>query len=77
VILEQVLDIVADVMGATRSELSIKSNADNVPNWDSLHTLNLAVALEGAFGIAFTPEEMADLLSVEIVLATLAEKGVQ
>ena len=45
------------------SEITEVTSHDTLPNWDSLRHLNLIVALEEAFGIEFSEEEMENLLS--------------
>jgi acyl carrier protein len=59
------LDSVADSM--TRND---------VPEWNSMQTINLVLALEETFGVQLTPEDVTQMLSVELVKAILTEKGV-
>ena len=37
---------------------------DDEPRWDSLKHLEIIFAIEGAFGVAFTPEEIGEVNSV-------------
>lgn len=64
-ILKEVLEI-DDVTGETSQE--------NCPVWDSLHHLNIAVALEGEFGLDLEPEEIARMKSVKDIVRILSEK---
>jgi acyl carrier protein len=73
---ERVIRLVSDVLGAPAVELTLESSADTVPNWDSMAMLNLAMALEAEFAVALSPEDIADLLSVKIILSILDAKGV-
>jgi acyl carrier protein len=52
------------------------SSPDNIANWDSLQHLNLVLALEQEFNVQFTPEEIEQILSVELAAALLDEKRV-
>lgn len=54
----------------------MQSSPDTIPTWDSLQHLNLVLALEQEFRIQFTPEEVEQLLSVELAAAALEEKRV-
>jgi acyl carrier protein len=54
----------------------MQSSPETVPTWDSLQHLNLVLALEQEFRIQFTPEEVEQLLSVEVAAAVLEEKRV-
>lgn len=73
--LERVRVIVADVFGVPVEQVRPDSSPDNIESWDSLQHLNLVLALEQEFGTQFTPEEIEQLLSVELVAALLEEKG--
>jgi acyl carrier protein len=73
--LERVFAAIADVMGVPRESLNSDSNADTVPNWDSLHVITLALALEANFDVSFTPEEIAQMLSVRAVMGILKDKA--
>jgi len=52
------------------------TSPDNIANWDSLQHLNLVLALEQEFNVQFTPEEIEQILSVELAAALLDEKRV-
>lgn len=71
---DRVRTIVADIFGMPAGEIRPESSPDTVPSWDSLQHLNLVLALEQEFGIQFTPEEIEQLLSVELIAALLEEK---
>lgn len=72
--LDRVRRIVADVFGLPIEEIRPDSSPDNIETWDSLQHLNLVLALEQEFGVQFSPEEIEQLLSVELVAALLREK---
>lgn len=68
----RVCALVGDVLGEA---VTIESSQDTVENWDSVNIINMMVAFETEFGVTFTPEEAADLLSVRVIVAALREKG--
>ncbi len=72
--LDRVRSIVADLFGLPLAEIRPDSSPDTIPAWDSLQHLNLVLALEQEFGVQFAPEEIEQLLSVELVAALLREK---
>lgn len=72
---EKVFEIVASVMGVPVETISLESSPDTIEAWDSLNHMNLLLALEQEFGVQFSDEQMVELLSVEIILATLDEIG--
>ena len=73
--LDRVRSLVADLFGLPLEEIRPDSSPDNIPAWDSLQHLNLVLALEQEFGIQFAPEEIEQLLSVELMAALLEEKA--
>ena len=72
--LERVREIVADVFGLPPEQVRANSSPDNIESWDSLQHLNLVLALEQEFRTQFTPEEIEQLLSVELIAALVEEK---
>lgn len=66
--------IVADLFERPLAEIRPESSPDTIEAWDSLQHLNLVLALEQEFSIQFTPEEIEQLLSVELIAALVAEK---
>lgn len=71
---ENVRRIVSDVFEVPEEQVHAGSSPDNVANWDSIHHLNMVLALEQEFGVQFTPEEIEQLLSVELIAALVEEK---
>lgn len=72
--LDRVLRIVSQVMEVPVEQLDEESSPDTIENWDSLKHMNLTLALEEEFNIAFSDEEIVDMLSVQIIVETLKEK---
>jgi acyl carrier protein len=66
--------IAADVFEAPAAELTAQSSPDNIPSWDSMHHLSLVLALEQDFAIEFSPEEIEQLLSLELIADLIEEK---
>ena len=73
-LMTQVGRIAADVFAIPLDQIGPHSSPDNVGNWDSIQHLNLVLALEQEFGIQFTPEEIEQLLSVELIADLVDEK---
>lgn len=69
-----VCDVLADVFGVPRAELGEATSRDDIPEWDSVGHLNLMLALEEAFGVTFSVDEMAELVSVEAIAKKVREK---
>lgn len=72
--LEKTRAIVADIFEVPLEKVTPQSSPDTIETWDSIHHLNLVLALEQEFGVQFSPEEIEQLLSVELIVALVAEK---
>ena len=73
--LNRVLKIVSQVMEVPLEQLNEETSPDTIKNWDSLKHMNLVLALEEEFDVNFSDEEIVEMLSVEIIVETLKEKG--
>jgi acyl carrier protein len=73
-VLKRVLAIAADVFQVPEARLGPSSTPDTVEAWDSLHHLELVLALEQEFGIQSSPEEIEQLLSIELIAGLMEEK---
>ena len=71
---ERVRGILADIFNLSPDQISASSSPDNVEGWDSLQHLNLVLALEKEFDLQFTPEEIEQMLSAELIVDLLEEK---
>jgi acyl carrier protein len=69
--------VVSSVLGLPIEQVTLKTSNDDVENWDSLSIVNLMMAIEEEFQVALSPEEAADLLSVELITHVLQEKLAQ
>ncbi|MGA3294946.1 MAG: acyl carrier protein [Candidatus Acidiferrales bacterium] len=72
--LPRVLTVAVDVFQVPESSMEPGSSPDTIESWDSLHHLSFVVALEQEFGVQFSPEEIEQLLSIELTAALLEEK---
>jgi acyl carrier protein len=73
---QRVCRVVADVFGLPAEQVTLATSQQQVEAWDSLNVLNIMMAVEGEFGVSISPEEVAEFMSVEQILAVLRSKGV-
>ena len=71
--MQRVLQIVSDVLGEPIETLSGSSSPNTVDKWDSLNHMNLVLALEEAFGVQFTDDQIMKLLTVDAIVAALTD----
>ncbi|MDR1340707.1 MAG: acyl carrier protein [Prevotellaceae bacterium] len=49
-------------------QIDENASQQTIEKWDSLAHLNLIVALEEEFDISFEPEEIAEMISVQMII---------
>jgi acyl carrier protein len=73
-VMARVAQLAADIFSIPVERIEPQSSPDNIENWDSIQHLNLVLALEQEFEVQFTPEEIEQLLSIDLVASLLEEK---
>lgn len=73
---ERVYQVVAQVLGVPPAEIDENASPDTVAAWDSMSHLRLVVALEEAFGVSLSDEDVTDMLSVGLMVRILRDQGV-
>jgi acyl carrier protein len=71
---DRVQAIAADVLEVPASKINPESSPENIDTWDSVHHLNLVLALEQEFNLQFEPEEIDQMKDVQHILETLKSK---
>jgi len=72
---EKVRAIAADILQVKSGALTANSSPESVDSWDSVHHLNLTLALEESFGFEFSPEEMDQMKSIGQIAAIVDAKN--
>jgi acyl carrier protein len=57
--------------------VSDATTRNDIPEWNSMQTINLIMAMEEAFNIEITPEDAAKMLSIGLIKEILRGKGVE
>ena len=70
----EVRGIAADIFEVDPQALNTASSPDQVEKWDSIQHLNLVLALEGKYSIAFEPEEMEQMKNLGEIAALVGTK---
>jgi acyl carrier protein len=73
-VLERVRGIAADVLQVPASQITLQSSTETIGTWDSVHHLNLVLALEQEFDTQFDPEEIDKMTSIERILEVVGSK---
>jgi acyl carrier protein len=72
-ILAQVQQCVSSVFNLDPGSITAEATYETVPGWDSLGHLRLIMAVEEAFAVRFTTEEIPTLLSVRLLCDALGK----
>ncbi len=70
----RVVEIIADVFNLESSQVQMDASPDTIEEWDSIQHLNIVLALEQEFHLQFSPEEISEMLNVELIVMLIAEK---
>ena len=76
-LLDRVRSIAADVMEVPVVRISAGSSPETIDTWDSVHHLNLVLALEQEFNLQFEPEEIDQMKDIHHILEILGNKVTQ
>ncbi|MGH6827945.1 MAG: acyl carrier protein [Rhizomicrobium sp.] len=67
--------IFAAVLRLPPDSITDATSPENTPPWDSLRSINLILALEEEFGVAFGTRDIAEMQNVGLVKSVLRRKG--
>ncbi len=66
--------IAADLLQCGLEDVPADATRDTLPGWSSVVHVNLVLAVEQHFDLQFRPEEMLEMLSIELVALLIEEK---
>ena len=73
---ERVRHILGVVLEIPEKEIDEGLSAEQTTNWDSIRHLDLVMALEEAFGVSFSSEELGALTSYRAIVGALGQRGI-
>jgi acyl carrier protein len=73
-LLDRIRRVAADVLETSADKITLDSSPETIDTWDSVHHLNLVLALEQEFDLQFEPEEIDQMKDVRHVLEILGSK---
>lgn len=60
---QRIKELMADILHLDPAKIDENTSVDNTPKWDSANHINLVLALEEEFSIAFDVDEIEQMLS--------------
>jgi len=73
-LLDRVRTLAADVLEVPVAKITPVTSPENLDTWDSVHHLNLVLALEQEFSLQFEPEEIDQMKDIQHILDILGSK---
>ncbi len=70
----KVLKLVAQIMGIPLERVTAESSPDSIEQWDSLKHMHLVLAIEEAFGIQLTDEEIVAIKDVRSIISLIEQR---
>lgn len=64
--------IIGDALGLP--PVAADASPETIEEWDSIAHLNIVLAIEGAFGVTFDPDEIPELTSPEAIASKVEAK---
>jgi len=69
---ERVRNVIAQVFGLNKSEVSPTASQDTLEKWDSFGHMNLCVAIEEEFSVRLDDTQIVEMTSVPKVVQVLS-----
>lgn len=73
---ERIRKIIANELDVPVETVASDSSADTFAAWDSLGHMKIILAIEEQFAIRFVTAEIAELNSIDKLVAALGKKGI-
>jgi acyl carrier protein len=70
---EKIKKVMSAVFEIPDEDINDNSSPDSIVNWDSLHHMNLVIALEEEFNITFNEDDISNMLNYKLIKLTLSE----
>jgi acyl carrier protein len=75
--MDKLFEILSDLLEKDPTDFHFDSKKEDFAEWDSVATINLAVALEEFYGVSLTAEDVEAIDSVRSILDILGKYGVR
>ena len=71
---ERIISIIARVLDVDSKEVELDTAIGDLPEWDSLHHIQIIAELEKEFSIKYAAEELAEMEDVSDLISLTEEK---
>ncbi|MBO5506509.1 MAG: acyl carrier protein [Bacteroides sp.] len=70
---EEIVNIIADVLEVDVCDIEMDTAIGDLPEWDSIHHLQIIAELENVYNIKFNAADLAELEDVSDLLSLVEE----
>ena len=70
---EKIKKVMSAVFDIAVASIDDNSSPDSIANWDSLHHMNLIIALEEEFNVTFNEDDISNMLNYKLIKLTLSD----
>lgn len=70
---KRVKEVMSKIFNVDVNKVGDDASPDTIEDWDSLHHMNLILALEDEFKVVFSDEQINEMLNFKLILVVLQE----
>ena len=70
---EEIVKIIADILEVDVCDIEMDTAVGDLPEWDSMHHLQIIAELEKVYNIKFTASDLAELEDVSDLISLVEE----
>jgi acyl carrier protein len=74
---QKLRELLSKIFEVPLNAISETASPDTIETWDSLRHMNLVVALEQAFNVELSDDQVVEILSYKLIKIVLQEHGVE
>ncbi|MCX6142676.1 MAG: acyl carrier protein [Ignavibacteriales bacterium] len=74
---QKLRELLSKIFEVPLNAISENASPDTIETWDSLRHMNLVVALEQAFNVELSDDQVVEILSYKLIKIVLQERGVE
>lgn len=74
--MKKLIEVIKSVFpDAVVEKCTLATLLEDIPDWDSMNSVNLQIELENAFGVSFLDDGLDGKTSIQTLMNLLKEKG--
>ena len=72
---EKVIELITKELGVSKNDISLCTEIGGIPEWDSLHNVQIFGLIEQTYNLKILPEQIMDLETVQDIVDFLRANG--